>query len=453
MRRYTFYGFYNYDESLFKDYSKSGREIICVPFLDKTTYLRYGIQKTFKYLLKLNVVPSELGFDILTFATLVYLADTRVSRDIDSQDSWTREFSLVVPVSNPDVWIPTKDHFEKMLRFLTGDIWDINYCSRNFNVNEITPKVKIISLYDYDTVSLFSGGMDSLIFAINSLEEKKTPLFISHAGDGYTKNYQKEIINTLSNNYADISFSQLNLWMSFNKHIVSQSCKENTTRSRSFLYISLALFALSGLPKVDILDVPENGLIAINVPLDDLRVGSHSTRTTHPYYFKLWNEILGIVNLGKSIRNPYWNKTKGEMARDCLNKELLLDLLPISMSCSAPTKYRYRGSTHMHCGHCVPCIIRRAAINFAFGQENDKTQYYIEDLDILKQLHNTETGAQLRSFEVAIQKLTKKPSISEFLIHKSGPLDHEPEYLHELCDVYTRGLFEVASLLNLNKKD
>jgi hypothetical protein len=101
----------------------------------------------------------------------------------------------------------------------------------------------------------------------------------------------------------------------------------------------------------------------------------------------------------------------------------------------------------------VPCIIRRAAINFAFGQENDKTQYYIEDLDILKQLHNTETGAQLRSFEVAIQKLTKKPSISEFLIHKSGPLDHEPEYLHELCDVYTRGLFEVASLLNLNKKD
>lgn len=84
MRRYTFSGFYNYDESLFKDYSKSGKEIICVSFLDKTTYLRYGIQKTFKYLLKLNVVPSELGFDILTLATLVYLADTRVSRDIDS---------------------------------------------------------------------------------------------------------------------------------------------------------------------------------------------------------------------------------------------------------------------------------------------------------------------------------------------------------------------------------
>jgi hypothetical protein len=32
-----------------------------------------------------------------------------------------------------------------------------------------------------------------------------------------------------------------------------------------------------------ILHVPENGLIVINVPLDPLRLGAFSTRTTHPF--------------------------------------------------------------------------------------------------------------------------------------------------------------------------
>ena len=38
--------------------------------------------------------------------------------------------------------------------------------------------------------------------------------------------------------------------------------------------------------------VPENGYISLNIPLTYSRIGSSSTRTTHPYYFELLNQLL-----------------------------------------------------------------------------------------------------------------------------------------------------------------
>jgi len=454
MKRYTFYGFYNYDKSFMFSYNRIDTEVIYVSLLDNNENLKYGVQKTLTSLLQIGVVPSQLGFDIIALAELVYLADTRVSRDADSQDSWTREFTLVVPVSKKPIWDQTKNQLKRLLTFLTGDIWEVEFYKNELNIDKLTSKTKKVDpKIEYDTVSLFSGGMDSLIFTINSLQAKKKPILISHAGDGYTKNYQQEIIESLKNEYGDSEYSQIDLWMSFRKDMVKQSHSENTTRSRSFLFISLGLFAMSGLPKVSKLDVPENGLIALNVPLDELRLGSQSTRTTHPYYFKLWNEILNTLGLNKSIGNPYWNKTKGEMALECANKELLLELVPKSISCSSPTKGRWKKLPPQHCGHCVPCIIRRAAIHHAFSVTNDETVYTILDLDSLKKMHTTDTGAQLRSFEFAIKKLGANPQIAEFLIHKAGPLDNNSEYLRELSEVYKRGLYEVRSFLNHYKED
>ncbi len=46
----------------------------------------------------------------------------------------------------------------------------------------------------FNKISLFSGGMDSLISTINLMEKKKNTLLISHAGEGLTKNAQKNIV-------------------------------------------------------------------------------------------------------------------------------------------------------------------------------------------------------------------------------------------------------------------
>jgi hypothetical protein len=58
--------------------------------------------------------------------------------------------------------------------------------------------------------------------------------------------------------------------MAFPDGFVQGSAGENTTRGRSFLFFALGVFAGSGLNRPFTLKVPENGLIAVNVPLDPL---------------------------------------------------------------------------------------------------------------------------------------------------------------------------------------
>ena len=78
------------------------------------------------------------------------------------------------------------------------------------------------------------------------------------------------------------------------------------------MFFALGLFAGSGLEGDFTLMAPENGLIALNVPLDPLRLGALSTRTTHPFYIARWNELLSLLEVPGRVENPYWNQTKGE---------------------------------------------------------------------------------------------------------------------------------------------
>ena len=66
--------------------------------------LDHGIGGALTSLKKIGVFPSEIGIDLLVLAAHVHAADTRISRAEQSQDSWTREIRLVVPVSDPARW-------------------------------------------------------------------------------------------------------------------------------------------------------------------------------------------------------------------------------------------------------------------------------------------------------------------------------------------------------------
>jgi hypothetical protein len=329
-----------------------------------------------------------------------------------------------------------------MLNFLTGDRWSIEFTKRDILLAEDKEcKIK------YDAVSLFSGGMDSLIGTINHLEQNHSIALISHAGDGYTKDAQKSLFSEFKEKYSNITLSYFNLWMSFRKDILIDGGTENSTRSRSFLFIALGIFALSGMNESRVLQVPENGFIALNVPLDTLRIGSHSTRTTHPFYMNLWNKILYDLNLPHSVNNYYWNKTKGEMAGECSNIPFLLQVITKSISCSSPQKTRSVGLPSQHCGYCVPCLIRRAAIHKANGFENDKTAYLINSVSELIEAHAKSKGEQLRSFQVAIKRIKDNPRLKNLLIYKSGKLKGDVGFISQLAEVYYRGLIEVDSFI------
>src|SRR5690606_11140683 len=149
----------------------------------------------------------------------------------------------------------------------------------------------------FDSISLFSGGLDSLIGAIDLLEEGATPLLVSHFGEGATSDAQSKLLAGLKKHYTGSPFEQLKVRMAFKKGLVSGVDPENSTRGRSFLFFALGIFAGTGLQRAFTLSVPENGLIALNVPLDPLRLGSNSTRTTHPYYIARWNELLRYLGI------------------------------------------------------------------------------------------------------------------------------------------------------------
>lgn len=423
--------------------------IVWVDFLLANGELGHKIGYALKDLGRMGIFPSDMGVDILILAAQVYAADTRISRQTESQDTWTREIHLVVPVSDPTRWTNASGILISALNFLTGDWWSIAFRKKTFTTPDKSKASQDCLITRFNSISLFSGGLDSLIGAIDLLEAGASPLLISHAGDSAASAAQEACFTGLKTHHSKAFLDRLRAWISFPKGLVQGVDSEDTTRGRSFLFFALGIFAGTGFGKKFTLLAPENGLIAINVPLDTLRLGSLSTRTTHPFYIARWNELLACLGINGTIENPYWNKTKGEMVKSCSNPQLLQKLLSSSISCSSPTKGRWRGRGIEHCGYCLPCLIRRAAISYGLGKKKDPTKYTISDLTARSLNPCSPEGQTVRSFQVAIEHLTSKPGIEAVLILKPGPLkDISYSNRQQLANVYRRGMLEVYSILN-----
>ena len=449
MRRHLLLGRYGPDDQIAVP-SASDEQVTDLQLVVGEKSLGHGIGGALTDLKGLGVRPSEIGLDLLVLAAHVYAADTRISRSEQSQDSWTREIRLVVPVSDTQRWNAAAQTLKHALDFLTGDRWTLGFRLRPTRFTEIITPPEALLPPAFDDVSLFSGGLDSLIGAIDRLEIGRTPLLVSHAGDGATSDAQNTLFDALKKQFKATAFDRLRAWMTFPSNLVHGVSSENSTRGRSFLFFALGVFAGTGLGKDFVLRVPENGLIALNVPLDPLRLGSNSTRTTHPFYIARWNDLLGYLGISGRIENPYWDKTKGEMAAACAAPALLKTLAPHALSCAHPANARHlgiKGRGIEQCGYCLPCLIRRAALDAAWGRGNDTTPYTLQDLRAHPLGTSNSTGQQIRSFQVAIERLRAAPQLAKVLIHKPGSLADESLRLDQLASVYRRGLAEVAQLI------
>jgi len=413
-----------------------------LPLLSPSSQLARWMGPPLRTLAKLGVFPTETGLDLLVLAAHVHCADTTLSR-AESQNSWTREIRLVVPVHDPERWNQVSALLGRMLEFLTGDLWSVGFRPRPAKYSSLVPERPLDwEGASFDVVALFSGGLDSLIGAIEALEVGRKPLLVSHAGEGAVSNAQEACASALREHYGDESFERFRVWMAFPNAI------ERTTRARSFLFVALASFAGSGLGRAFTVAVPENGLIALNVPLNQLRVGAHSTRTTHPFYLARWKELLAALGIEGEVENPFWNKTKGEMVSGCANRRLLKDLIPKSMSCSSPTKGRWSGHGVQHCGYCLPCLIRRAALAKGLGAGQDPTTYGLPDLTARPLDTKKAEGQQVRAVQVALQRLEKRPELASVLVHSVASLADVPlEQQAEMADVYRRGMAQVGEIL------
>jgi len=113
----------------------------------------------------------------------------------------------------------------------------------------------------------------------------------------------------------------------------------------------------------------------MNIPLGPMRIGSLSTKTTHPIYMAGLQSMWDTLGINAKLIQPYRFKTKGEMLNECLNKDILMRLLAESTSCGKYQRYNLT-----HCGLCVPCLVRRAVFLKADIVDTTNKGYYFENI-------------------------------------------------------------------------
>lgn len=415
-------------------------------FVDGNRWIGHGIGQMLDELADRGMYPGETAIDLAILAATVTAADTMISRADYAQDSWTREIDLYVPVSAPGLWQANAPLVERMLQFLTGDVWRVVFRPRQKGMKRLIDRDEEVEESSFDSVCLFSGGLDSFVGAIDLLDTEHELILVSHYRDASTKN-QPECADALSKVYGNMSVRHVRANVSFDKNDMPGLSSETTTRGRSFIFFALACLAADALPGETPIHVPENGLISLNVPLNPLRIGAWSTRTTHPFYMARWQELVDNLGIEASFTNPYRFMTKGEMLAACKNRKLLKKHIDTTVSCSSLTKGRWKGLPPGHCGYCTPCLIRRASIEAAFG--TDPTTYSIADLtEYVLDLRQAESS-DVRAFQMMSRRLSRNPELADFFVHKPGPLtDYDADEISQYADVFRRGIAEVAGIVD-----
>ena len=388
-----------------------------------------------------NFLPKNNTFDLLNLGLCVYTIDQIISRSRYGYQGWSRHLKIYIPVNDVLIWNNVKDELETLLSFLSGDKWEF-YFRQVKEIRNITYPLQT-NTQNFDTVSLFSGGLDSYIEAINLLEEKKKVVFVSHYKSGSESPTQTELYNELELRYGNSAFTKYKFWVQPNqKH--TEVFKEDTSRARSFLFLTLGLTIANSLGDDVKFIVPENGLISLNIPLTGTRLSSHSTRTTHPFYLDIFKKILKKIGINNPMSNPFQFYTKGEMMINCKNPIFLTSTYGRTLSCSHPDNSRFTKGQKpgIHCGYCVPCIIRKAS-EHKFNAS--KTEYALKSIDVLKK-----SGRDIRAFKLAIERKSdyKRHKLLLELL-KSGPLPFDSKKeLDDYIGVYERGMEEVSNYFN-----
>lgn len=322
---------------------------------------------------------TSISFDFFLVSSLIYGIDNLLERYQYSIDGWARDIEVTLPVNNLQIWNDNKDLFNQLLNFLTGDYWTVNF-EKVGNIDFYTDKAKRwkskipgYNLDGYTFASLFSGGLDSLVGVIdglNSLDDNKKGLLLSHfdSSSPGANSDQQNIINFFaSNSQLKNKYDWIQCVVALDNHDNSDNeiIKEASFRSRSLLFIGISLFCVERLPNCNVLTVPENGTISINYPLTPSRSSTLSTRTTHPHYISQLQTLLNKLGLTTNLKNPYKSLTKGQLVQICNNSTQLKKTYHLSVSCGKRGRKMHwdtKAGTH-HCGICMPCIYRRAALH------------------------------------------------------------------------------------------
>ncbi|MES2359504.1 MAG: Qat anti-phage system QueC-like protein QatC [Gemmatimonadota bacterium] len=404
-----------------------------------------------------GIAPSQEAVDFFRFAVTAYSADLLVPHRT-AFDRWSRHIVLYLPVADRRRWEGASAALGELLDFLSGDRWELKFRERCVSPpprrrrmqNRPTPITA-------DTVSLLSGGLDSAIGGADLLADGHAVAFVSHnaksGGATFSSPSQQSVLAVLRRHFASERVHPFRFRLNPPAAVSGETESVTTTRSRSIIFFALGLLVASALDAAHggtpvPLVVPENGLISLNVPLTKARLGSWSTRTTHPHTLAMLREAMRMLGLSTPILTPYATTTKGEMLVAWAQRDrgIAEELVAASNSCAHPNQSRFLSSEQRqpHCGTCVPCIIRRASTQRA-GVDDGRYSF-----DLPSALPNLKPrrAADALAFVYALE--TRRRPAGPFDINLSGPLHVDTDDdLQALLRVYDAGMDEVAHLLGV----
>lgn len=406
-------------------------EICNLDFDLKSLYQRCGI-------------PNFTVLDFLFMASVFYATDKFVGRKY-TEDKWTRDIKINIPVYELTKWQTEKENLDKCMSFLTGDIWDIEFYQNTSSLHRPTerrrPPRRVLPRVQADLVCLFSGGLDSLVGAVDWLESNPQGniLLVGHY-DGQVsgpKTDQSNLFKHLQQQYTNrIDSLQVRAGQ-------NPSGKETTFRSRSILFLAIGIYAAASIGEDIPLLIPENGTIALNIPLTPSRRGTCSTRTAHPNYLRMLSHILQSVGISNPILNPLGMKTKGEAISQCKNQQVLRNAIPDSVSCGkSGHKSSWIRRDSKGCGRCVPCIFRRASLHVIDADtENYGIDICSDEIDLMS------NKASVNDYRAVLAFLGHNYNIEEIkrLLLSSGVSIDE---IDEFSSLVLRAMVEVKELIN-----
>jgi 7-cyano-7-deazaguanine synthase in queuosine biosynthesis len=317
--------------------------------LEAGTNLQTGeskFQKTFGGL-------TTLEADLLLIASSVFAVDRCLARG--EREDFARGIEISIPVVNAGRLQPVRSSLEELLRTLSSDGWRVT-----FRQESGTPETGSVTDPSSGATLLFSGGLDSLAAAIELGTSISSLQLVSHTTRNQrTSVTQDELVSLLQS---------IGIAPPHRKFLVSATSQaptanisfetESSQRTRSFLFLTLGVLCARRAGHTEVVYLAENGQMAIHLPLTPARIGAFSTHTAHPDVLaKAKGFFDETLQTNLHIANPYVHKTKAEVTKIVWDK--LSAAIPITISCWKTSRMVGEAT---HCGGCIPCIVRRIAI-------------------------------------------------------------------------------------------
>ena len=324
--------------------------------------------------------------DLLDVLGAAYAADRRSKRCFNGAATGQRRISIRMPVREPELWSSPESEvsLRELLSWVSGDVWVFEF-TRQDSVRGQDDRQGFlfeVPLKAPATVSLFSGGLDSLAgLAYHSLGSPGgSRILVSGCTHNRLAAQQaaqvKRIRAAWSRGSPVASEDVRHVAVPFGVDAERPAQEEKGQRTRALLFLAMgATTALQA--RTDTLYVFENGIGALNLPLNGSQLGIDNYRGVHPRTLGMAEGLFGSI-LGEPvfIENPFMFTTKAEMCR-ALAAAGLGDVVREAVSCDGYPQ-RVRGQSQ--CGCCTSCVLRRQALRCSGLAGNDPSCAYRHDI-------------------------------------------------------------------------